>query len=438
MVIANLSHSHSSGYEPQEQVLSRKNVSKPSVILVSPNVSEQMGGEAIKALQIYRELKHLGIHVHQITHDRVKAELECNYPDMEVSYVQDTNLQRILCRIGPLAPSLNIIFLWRATQLAKRVLKEYPESVIHFTSPVSPVLPYFRVFGASVVIGPINGNIHYPASFRSREPISYRTRRWLHPILQFLHRCLIVGKQHADALLVAGGERTYQSLRMCGCRDEQFIDSIDSGVLDRLDSNARISHAGKNLHFYQNGRLVQHKGSDLVIKALRKTRNPIEFDIIGRGPELGNLKALTVALNLQDRVHFIEWIPEHNKVAEMLRQYRALVFPSLAEANGIVVQEAMVQGLPVIALDWGGPSLLVTPESGVLIKPIGEEQVVNELANAMDLLAVDGELAERMSIAGRKRARDCGYLWSGLIRNWISVYHQVYERSHRESHAELI
>jgi len=438
MVIADLSHSLSSGYESGRQVLSRANVARPSVILVSPNVSEQMGGEAIKALQIYLELKHLGIHVHQITHDRVKAELDCNYPDMEVSYVKDTNLQRILCRIGPLAPSLNIIFQWRATRLAKQVLREYPESVIHFTSPVSPVLPYFRVFGACVVIGPINGNIHYPASFRSREPFSYRTRRWLHPILQFLHRHLIVGKRHADALLVAGGERTYESLRMCGCRDEQFIDSIDSGVLDRLDSNARISHAGTNLRFFQNGRLVQHKGSDLVIKALRKTRNPIEFDIIGRGPELGNLKTLTAALNLQDRVHFIEWIPDHSKVAETLRQYRALVFPSLAEANGIVVQEAMVQGLPVIALDWGGPSLLVTPESGVLIKPFSEEQVVSELANAMDLLAVDAQLAERMSIAGRKRARDCGYLWSGVIRNWISVYHQVYERRHRESHAALI
>jgi glycosyltransferase involved in cell wall biosynthesis len=411
--------------------MSSTNVDELSVVLVSPNVSEQMGGEAIKALQIYLELKRQGVRVHQITHDRVKAELDRNFPEMKVSYVSDTKLQQLLWRIGPLAPALNVIFLWRATQIAKQILKENPTAVIHFTSPVSPVLPYFRVPDAGVVIGPINGNIHYPSSFRSRESVSYRVRRWLHPILQFIHRHTIGGKQHADALLVAGGDRTYESLRMCGCRKEQFVDSIDSGVLDQLDSNPRIQHTGKNLRFFQNGRLVRHKGTDLVIKALKKTRNPVEFDIIGRGPELENLKALTTELGLQNRVHFIGWISDHSKVAEALRKYRAFVFPSLAEANGIVVQEAMVQGLPVIALNWGGPSLLVTGESGVLIEPISEEHVVSELANAMDLLAVDGELAERMSIAGRKRAHECGYLWSDVIRNWISVYHHVCEKRQR-------
>jgi glycosyltransferase involved in cell wall biosynthesis len=399
-----------------------------SVILISPNVSEQMGGEAIKALQIYLELRRQGVRVFQITHDRVRDELERKFPDMEASFVADSKLQVLLNRIPPISPLLGIVFLWEATRIAKMTLKDRPGSVVHFAAPVSPVLPYFRLSGAHVVIGPLNGNIHFPSSFRRAEPASYRVRRWLHPVLQFLNRFTLQGKQHADALLVAGGQRTYQSLRMCGCRDEQFVDSIDSGVLDRLYTSPRISHTGKNLRFFQNGRLVRHKGTDLVIKALNRTRNPIEFDIIGRGPELDNLKALTAELNLGDRVHFIEWIPDHSKVAEMLRQYRAFVFPSLAEANGIVVQEAMVQGLPVITLNWGGPSLLVTHETGILIEPIHEEYVVDQLANSMDILSEDGELAERMSIAGRKRAVDNGYLWSGVIRNWLSVYRRIRER----------
>lgn len=196
-------------------------------------------------------------------------------------------------------------------------------------------------------------------------------------------------------------------------------------MLDRLIANPRITHTSRNLRFFQNGRLVRHKGTDLVIKALKHTRNPIEFDIIGRGPALEGLKALTAELRLQDRVHFIEWIPDHSKVAETLRQYRAFVFPSLAEANGIVVQEAMVQGLPVIALDWGGPSMLVTPATGILIEPRSEDYVVAELAKAMDLLAEDGQLAEQMSIAGRQRAREDGYLWSGIIERWTPVYQRV-------------
>jgi glycosyltransferase involved in cell wall biosynthesis len=248
--------------------------------------------------------------------------------------------------------------------------------------------------------------------------------------VQFLNRYTITGKQNADALLVAGGERTYQSLRMCGCRDEQFVASIDSGVLDHLYAAPRITHSSKNLRFYQNGRLVEHKGTHLVIKALARTKNAIEFDVIGRGTELDKLKALTASLNLQHRVHFIDWIADHSKVADGLRQYRALVFPSIAEANGIVVQEAMVQGLPVIALNWGGPSLLVTRETGVLIEPIDEEHVIAELAKSMDLLGESAELAERMSIAARRHAIENGYLWSGVIREWICVYRRVRE-AHR-------
>jgi UDP-N-acetylglucosamine:LPS N-acetylglucosamine transferase len=105
-----------------------------SIILVSPNVSEQMGGEAIKALQIYLELKRQGVRVHQITHDRVKLELDRKYPDIEISYLPDTKLEQTFNRIGPLSPFLGIIFLWRATRLAKQVLKARPGSISRWGS----------------------------------------------------------------------------------------------------------------------------------------------------------------------------------------------------------------------------------------------------------------------------------------------------------------
>jgi len=113
----------------------------------------------------------------------------------------------------------------------------------------------------------------------------------------------------------------------------------------------------------------------------------------------------------------------------MLRAYRAFVFPSLAEANGIVVQEAMIQGLPVIALDWGGPALLVTPETGILIQPTSEEFVIDQLAISMDKLAEDGDLAEQMSINARARALEKGFLWSDIIRDWREVYKRVSMKS---------
>jgi glycosyltransferase involved in cell wall biosynthesis len=81
----------------------------------------------------------------------------------------------------------------------------------------------------------------------------------------------------------------------------------------------------------------------------------------------------------------------------------------------------MVLGLPVICLDWGGPSLLVTPECGVPIEPRGEEHVIAETAAAMDRLAEDGAPAERMSIAARGRAPGEGFLWPDIFDDWIAI-----------------
>ena len=139
------------------------------------------------------------------------------------------------------------------------------------------------------------------------------------------------------------------------------------------------------------------------------------------------LRALAAEQGVVDRVHFLGWIEDHSKLPEALSAYRGYVFPSLAEANGIVVQEAMLLGLPVICLNWGGPGLLVTPECGVLVEPACEDHVVQALADAMDRLALDGELAERMSLTGRARALSEGYAWRDCIRGWIDAYWQALE-----------
>ena len=117
-----------------------------SFILVSPNVSEQMGGEAIKSLQICLELTLRGARVHQVTHERVKAELSRNFPGISVSYVKDTWLQKLAYRCGMLnplvgavisSPIIAIIFQRRAVRLVQAQLRERPESIVHFTSPVA-------------------------------------------------------------------------------------------------------------------------------------------------------------------------------------------------------------------------------------------------------------------------------------------------------------
>lgn len=60
------------------------------------------------------------------------------------------------------------------------------------------------------------------------------------------------------------------------------------------------------------------------------------------------------------------------------------VLPSLHEAFGIVLLEAMVQGTPVIATNKGGPSEIITKDVGEIIDPTSHEAWYNSIRYLLD------------------------------------------------------
>ena len=208
---------------------------------------------------------------------------------------------------------------------------------------------------------------------------------------------------------------------LAGCRPEQFKSTIDCGVQDALLDRPRVQHVGVNLRFIHYGRLVFHKGTALIIEALSRTSFDVCLDVVGSGPELERCRIIVATLGLQGRVRFLPWYANHSQLFESFSAYRGVVLPSIEDANGIVVQEAMALGLPPICLDWGGPQLLVEHGvSGYLIETSSRKQIISDMARYMDELSQNGELAERFSEAARSRAEL--WRWSRVARQWIDLY----------------
>ncbi len=79
-------------------------------------------------------------------------------------------------------------------------------------------------------------------------------------------------------------------------------------------------------------------------------------------------------------------------------QCQVLVLPSLTEGQPLVILEAFGCGIPVVATRVGGiPDIVEDGVNGLLVKP----GVAEELAKAMEDLAQDCELRQRMSTANR-------------------------------------
>jgi glycosyltransferase involved in cell wall biosynthesis len=172
---------------------------------------------------------------------------------------------------------------------------------------------------------------------------------------------------------------------------------------------------------------VLQKGTFLIIESLVKTRNRVCLDIVGQGPELEHCQRLTRELGLEDRVHFLGWYTNHAELLDSFKNYRGAVFPSFQDANGIVVQEAMAVGLPMICLDWGGPQLLIdNEETGYLIEPRSEGYITDQIAACLDQLGQDEDLAENMSKSARDKAES--WRWSIVMREWIEFYAERLKR----------
>lgn len=377
-----------------------------------------MGGEAIKAYQYFDYLLKSGHDAYLLTHSRCRAGLRGAFPEDRLLFVEEDAWQTLFWRTW-LFRFLVPLYFHRA---APRIIRVFDpdDTVVHYLCPVSPVQPRFPPAGYDVVMGPFTGAIYFPPGFHRRMPFSGKLKQRVHTLSQRLFGHVFGDKKAARVVLASGYERTRQSLLAAGCRPERLRDVVDAGVSASISEQDRARHAGENLSFICSGRLVNHKGVDLAIRAVAQTEAPVRLTICGDGPERSNLERLAEELGVSGRVQFLGWL-ERQDLLDKLRAHRGYLFPSLAEANGIVMQEAMMAGIPVITLRWGGPRHLADDESAVYVEPTDEKTVVEGLARAMDRLAVDGELADDLSAKARTIAQT-RYRWPDVGASWAEAY----------------
>lgn len=126
----------------------------------------------------------------------------------------------------------------------------------------------------------------------------------------------------------------------------------------------------KKYYILSAGRVVKRKGYEYLLSALTELPDRIHAIIMGDGPELENLKNLSRELGINERVHFLGFVQRDEDKYRYYAAADAYVLSSLHEGMGIVVQEAMEFGLPVVATNHGGQVDLITHNvNGILVPP---------------------------------------------------------------------
>jgi 1,2-diacylglycerol 3-alpha-glucosyltransferase len=157
------------------------------------------------------------------------------------------------------------------------------------------------------------------------------------------------------------------------------------------------------------GRTAHEKNIGFLLEMmleLRKERPDVLLLIAGEGPAENTLRAQTTRLGLGESVRFLGYFDRGGELQDCYSAADVFVFSSLTETQGLVLLEAMAQGVPVVAIPRMGTIDILGPGLGCRHAPNdlkGFAEVVREvLADKAALTALGAQ------------AREYAHSWSSI------------------------
>ncbi|MCX6967513.1 MAG: glycosyltransferase family 4 protein [Verrucomicrobia bacterium] len=197
----------------------------------------------------------------------------------------------------------------------------------------------------------------------------------------------------ADAVFVASSF-TKKTIERAPCAKNKPVHVIPYG--SPFTPPPAMARTGGKLKVLFVGGLGQRKGLSYLLKAVDLLGSQVELTLVGN-------KTTNDCAPLNEALRRHRWIPTlpHSEVLREMSRNDVFVFPSLFEGFGLVILEAMSQGLPVITTEnTAGPDLIQEGESGFIV-PIRSAQAI---AEKLDLLLRDSRLLSAMKTAARETA----------------------------------
>lgn len=327
-------------------------------------------------------------------------------------------------------------YLWQAGiyRLAKTLHREIAFDLVHHITFVNYWMPSFLSrLSIPFIWGPIGGGDLTPPAFYKTYPPRGQIFENLRGAALWLgeHDPFVRMTAKNSDVALATTPQTALRLKNLGCKDVRMLSQV---ALPHHEIRA-LEHSGQPtdnpFRFASVGQLLHLKGFHLGLKAFAGVARQIpdsEYWLIGDGPERKWLEHLAGELGICARVRFLGALPRA-EVLRRLGECNVLVHPSLHDSGGWVVAEAMAVGRPVICLDWGGPALQVTAETGYKVSPQAPEQTIEGLSQAMIQLARSPSLCIQMGKAAQERVV-AHFSWDGRGQQIRSLYAEVFERNH--------
>lgn len=264
--------------------------------------------------------------------------------------------------------------------------------------------------------------------FWSDTPNPFKTRPlWKRAI----HRAVSTMTFRAAHKILVTGRPGIEAFSAMGCPTSKLVSFPYFSPVTNYDPSWKEGGVDDTLVLVSAGRINNAaKGFDLGLQALRRAIEMggparFEFLICGTGPDLDGLRDEAHHLGLASNVKFLGWL-EPDEVTAILRKAHIMLHPAIWEPYGLVIVEAMINGVVVLGSEGTCAAKdRITHGKNGFLHPTGD---VNELGNQLAILFHDRERLRAMGIAARQTAEE----WPlsrgvGIIKSALSQAHESYE-----------
>lgn len=183
----------------------------------------------------------------------------------------------------------------------------------------------------------------------------------------------------------------------------EHVEFVPNGLPDRGQAGARVEHDGPPRILFLSA-LVEAKGPFVLLDALAQLRaRGCAFEATFAGTAqpaaLAQFRDRVAERGLASHVSHVGPRYDRDKHA-LFREHDIFVFPTLHEAFGLVLLEAMQHELPIVATDEGAiPDIVVDGETGFVVPP----RDAGALAARLERLVESRALRTRLGERGRAR-----------------------------------
>lgn len=203
------------------------------------------------------------------------------------------------------------------------------------------------------------------------------------------------------------------------------VDSFLNPPGDPAATRQRLGLEPGAVAFATVARLFELKGHDDLLDVapeVLRSDPRVRFVFVGDGSWRERLQAKARELGIAEAIRWVGLV-RPDEIPALLAACDVVVHPSLREGLARVLPQGLIAGKPAISYDIDGAREVVTPETGILLRP----RDLDGLTRAILDLAADPDRRVRLGAAGRARFAD-QFRWQTMARQLRDLYQTLLDR----------